>query len=180
VRDHATRRTPRIPAVKLGRLLRFHWEDVEVFLADSHRGAKVVAYDHTGRELRFSKGSSCGKSRSASRGDRGRNSRQEVAYFLDPETGQKACAYRKVILGAKAGLTKFEARLRRIIEQQTSERKKTPIDPRVSFRWYVENRFLVNHRSSWRPATLHSTSAELRLYILPEFGGTPIGDNRAT
>lgn len=33
VRDHATRRWPRITAVKLGSLLRFRWTDVEDFLA---------------------------------------------------------------------------------------------------------------------------------------------------
>lgn len=33
VRDHATRRWPRITAVKLGSLLRFRWTDVEEFLA---------------------------------------------------------------------------------------------------------------------------------------------------
>ena len=34
VRDHATRRFPRIRAVKLGSLLRFRWADVEAFLSD--------------------------------------------------------------------------------------------------------------------------------------------------
>jgi len=34
VRDHATRRWPRITAVKLGSLLRFRLADVEQFLAD--------------------------------------------------------------------------------------------------------------------------------------------------
>jgi excisionase family DNA binding protein len=33
VRDHATRRWPRLTAVKLGPLLRFRWADVEDFLA---------------------------------------------------------------------------------------------------------------------------------------------------
>jgi excisionase family DNA binding protein len=33
VRDHATRRNPRIQAVKLGPLLRFRWQDVQEFLA---------------------------------------------------------------------------------------------------------------------------------------------------
>jgi len=33
VRDHATRRNPRISAVKLGPLLRFRWRDVEEFVA---------------------------------------------------------------------------------------------------------------------------------------------------
>jgi excisionase family DNA binding protein len=33
VRDHATRRNPRITAVKLGSLLRFRWTDVEAFLS---------------------------------------------------------------------------------------------------------------------------------------------------
>ncbi len=99
-------------------------------------------------------------------------------YFQDAETGEKRCAYKKVVLGLKAGTTKFEAqeRLRQIIERETAERKKAPLDPRVSFRWYVENRYLVNHRSSWRSATLHSTTAELRLYILPEFGDRSLGN----
>jgi len=34
VRDHATRRSPRIRAVKLGPLLRFRWSDVEDFLSN--------------------------------------------------------------------------------------------------------------------------------------------------
>jgi excisionase family DNA binding protein len=33
VRDHATRRNPRIRAIKLGPLLRFRWIDVEQFVA---------------------------------------------------------------------------------------------------------------------------------------------------
>ena len=32
VRDHATRRSPRLPVVKLGSLLRFREEDVEAFI----------------------------------------------------------------------------------------------------------------------------------------------------
>jgi excisionase family DNA binding protein len=35
VRDHATRKEPRIRAVKVGKLLRFRPEDVEEFLRDS-------------------------------------------------------------------------------------------------------------------------------------------------
>ena len=34
VRDHATRRNPRIRAVKLGPLLRFRWSDVQEFVAE--------------------------------------------------------------------------------------------------------------------------------------------------
>ena len=33
VRDHATRRNPRIPAIKLGPLVRFRWADVQKFVA---------------------------------------------------------------------------------------------------------------------------------------------------
>ena len=33
VRDHATRRNPRIPAIKLGPLVRFRWVDVQEFVA---------------------------------------------------------------------------------------------------------------------------------------------------
>jgi hypothetical protein len=41
VRDHATRRSPRLPVVKLGSLLRFRGEDVEQFIARQR-------HDHTG------------------------------------------------------------------------------------------------------------------------------------
>ena len=98
-------------------------------------------------------------------------------YFHDADSGEQRSMQKSVVLGKKSELTRFQAkeRLRAIIERETQERKKAPLDPRVTFRWYVENRYLVNHRSSWRPATLHSTMAELRLYVLPEFGDHPLG-----
>lgn len=34
IRDHATRRNPRISAIKLGPLLRFRWTDVQSFVAE--------------------------------------------------------------------------------------------------------------------------------------------------
>jgi excisionase family DNA binding protein len=34
LRDHATRRNPRIRAIKLGTLVRFRWADVQAFLAE--------------------------------------------------------------------------------------------------------------------------------------------------
>src|ERR1700758_1092659 len=34
IRDHTTRRSPRIPAVKLGRLIRYRRADVDVFMAE--------------------------------------------------------------------------------------------------------------------------------------------------
>jgi excisionase family DNA binding protein len=45
VRDHATRRSPRLPVVKLGSLLRFRPEDVEHFIdkqRDDHSGTSHV------------------------------------------------------------------------------------------------------------------------------------------
>lgn len=44
VRDHATRRDPRIPVVKLGPLLRFRPEDIEHFLMShlSSTASKIV------------------------------------------------------------------------------------------------------------------------------------------
>ncbi len=34
VRDHATRRSPKIRGIKLGSLLRFRWRDVETFISE--------------------------------------------------------------------------------------------------------------------------------------------------
>jgi excisionase family DNA binding protein len=36
IRDHTTRRTPRIPAVKLGKLIRYRLADVDAFMAELH------------------------------------------------------------------------------------------------------------------------------------------------
>ncbi len=41
VRDHATRRSPKLPVVKLGSLLRFRLEDVEQFIIRQR-------HDHSG------------------------------------------------------------------------------------------------------------------------------------
>jgi integrase len=99
-------------------------------------------------------------------------------YFRDVASGEEKFTQKSVSLGKKSELTKFQAqeRLRAIIDREINERKKAPLDPRVTFRWYVEKRYLVNHCGTWRPATLHSTTAELRSYILPEFGELPIGE----
>lgn len=45
VRDHATRRSPKLPVVKLGSLLRFRHEDVDAFIArqrSDHSGAHRI------------------------------------------------------------------------------------------------------------------------------------------
>jgi predicted DNA-binding transcriptional regulator AlpA len=36
IRDHTTRRTPRIPAVKLGKLIRYRQVDIDIFMAELH------------------------------------------------------------------------------------------------------------------------------------------------
>jgi Helix-turn-helix domain len=41
VRDHATRKSPRIPAVKVGKLLRFRPVDVKSFIQDCWRAGDV-------------------------------------------------------------------------------------------------------------------------------------------
>lgn len=46
VRDHATRRSPRIPAVKLGALLRFRAADIEKFL--SQNSLPPTSKEHSG------------------------------------------------------------------------------------------------------------------------------------
>lgn len=44
VRDHATRKSPRIPAVKAGKLLRFRPVDVKGFIKHYWRSGEVGAY----------------------------------------------------------------------------------------------------------------------------------------
>lgn len=41
VRDHATRKSPRIPAVKVGKLLRFRPVDVRAFIRDCWSGSRL-------------------------------------------------------------------------------------------------------------------------------------------
>ncbi len=47
VRDHATRRSPKLPVIKLGSLIRFAPEDIDAFLEDQrddHSGTKRRNY----------------------------------------------------------------------------------------------------------------------------------------
>ena len=46
VRDHATRKEPRLPAVKVGKLLRFRPEDVERFLQVYTDGEILQKFAH--------------------------------------------------------------------------------------------------------------------------------------
>lgn len=46
IRDHATRRLPRIQGIRLGSLLRFRWRDVEAFLTE-------LETNRTSRSRRF-------------------------------------------------------------------------------------------------------------------------------
>jgi len=45
VQSHATRREPRLPAVRMGKLLRFRTQDVEDFIRRQVAGAKGVPRD---------------------------------------------------------------------------------------------------------------------------------------
>ena len=52
VRDHATRKYPRIKGIKVGKLLRFRREDIEDFLSNSIED--LAQKDHAQIQLRYS------------------------------------------------------------------------------------------------------------------------------
>lgn len=100
-------------------------------------------------------------------------------YLLDQE-GKETEKTRKVVLGPKAKLRKFEAeaRLQEIIRQanggKISGGTELAYDDSVTFEWFVENRYVPMREGRWRPATKKSTEYEIRRYLTSAIGSKPL------
>src|SRR5260370_12224827 len=93
--------------------------------------------------------------------------------------GKEVEKTRKVVLGAKSKLRKWEAEkeLQKLIRRENGDGKSAPIeqgDDTVTFDWFVAERYLPMRRGQWRPATLQKTEFEINKYLVERFRGTAL------
>jgi integrase len=100
------------------------------------------------------------------------------AYVKCPVTGKILRKHKLVVLGLKSQMPKWEAKdkLKTIIDSelgvaQTSLRP----DPKTTFRWFVENRYLPMKAGRWCKATEITTIKLIRGYLFSAFGELSLG-----
>jgi len=101
-------------------------------------------------------------------------------YYKD-RNGQEVSRTKRVVLGAKSSMTKWEAekKLERTALVANGGGGKTPTilaDDSVTFGWFVEERYLPMRRGRWRPATKKTTEFEIGHYLVAHFGEIPLRD----
>jgi integrase len=100
--------------------------------------------------------------------------------YLQDQDGKESEKTRKVVLGPKAKMRKFEAeeRLQQIIRQNNggilNGGTEMAFDDSVTFDWFVENRYFPMREGRWRPATKKTTEFEIRRYLVSTLGSKPM------
>ena len=95
--------------------------------------------------------------------------------YLQNQDGKEVERTRKVVIGLKSKLRKFEAEamLVKIIQRENGGTPAEPphvYDDSVTFHWFVEERFLPMRSGRWRPATKKTTEFEIRRYLTSTLG----------
>lgn len=100
-------------------------------------------------------------------------------YRIDRE-GKEVEKTRKVVLGLKSELRKYEAekKLEEIARRENGKAgSAVPVlqaDDSVTFGWFVKEKYLPIRRGRWRPATRDKTEFEINKYLVKEFENVPL------
>src|SRR5216684_70298 len=100
-------------------------------------------------------------------------------YMRDRE-GKEVERTRKVVLGLKSELRKYEAegKLQAIIRAENGKiGSAVPVlraDDSVTFDWFVKEKYLPIRRGRWRPATREKTEHEINRYLVEKFKNVPL------
>jgi integrase len=99
--------------------------------------------------------------------------------YMRDRDGKEVEKTRKVVLGAKSGLRKWEAekKLQELIRRENGDGTSNSIsqaDDTVTFDWFVAERYLPMRRGQWRPATRQKTEFEINKYLVRRFVGAPL------
>lgn len=100
-------------------------------------------------------------------------------YRIDRD-GKEVERTRKVVLGLKSELRKYEAekKLAEIVRRENGKAGPGgPVrqaDDSVTFGWFVKEKYLPIRRGRWRPATKEKTEFEINKYLVREFENAPL------
>jgi hypothetical protein len=100
--------------------------------------------------------------------------------YLRDENGKEVGRRRNIPLCPKAGTPKWKAEqmLHAIILNETGVPAKTTTtiaDDSATFRWFVEERYILMRQSAWSQAYRKINSYEIRHYLVDRFGRIPLG-----
>jgi hypothetical protein len=99
---------------------------------------------------------------------------QYMVYRKD-QKGKEARRQRNVALYPKAGTPRWKAQ--EILLKETEGVGPTPAlrpDDSVTFRWFVEERYIPMRRGSWSPAYKKTNTYNLKHYLIEYFGDLPL------
>ncbi len=98
-------------------------------------------------------------------------------YARDKE-GKEVQKQRKVVLGPRSQMTKWEAerRLEDILRKENQASQKTVEDASATLGWFLEERYFPMKRGTWRVATRRSAEYEIRRHLLSRFKEIPIAE----
>jgi len=101
--------------------------------------------------------------------------------YFNGRDGEEVERTRKVVLGPKSELRKWEAeeKLQRIIREENGKDGATPApkaDDSVTFGWFVTEKYLPMYRGRWRLPTKKKTEFEINKYLVEKFSKSPLRD----
>src|ERR1035437_8852168 len=99
--------------------------------------------------------------------------------YLRGRNGEEVERTRKVVLGKKSDLRKWEAeeKLQTILQQENGRGASSFIakaDDSVTLSWFVTEKYIPMRRGRWRPATKQKTEFEIQKYLVENFKSVPI------
>jgi integrase len=99
--------------------------------------------------------------------------------YMRDRDGRETERTRKVVLGLKSELRKWEAekKLQEVILKENGNGNADRLvisDDTVTFGWFVAERYLPMRRGRWRPPTREKTEFEISKYLVAKFSGVPL------
>ena len=99
--------------------------------------------------------------------------------YMRDRDGREVERTRKVVLGLKSELRKWEAerKLQAVILKENGNGNVAHLfisDDTVTFGWFVAERYLPMRRGRWRPSTREKTEFEISKYLVAKFSEVPL------
>jgi integrase len=99
--------------------------------------------------------------------------------YLKGRNGEEVERTRKVVLGKKSDLRKWEAeeKLQTIVQEKNGRGISSFVpkaDDSVTFGWFVKEKYIPMRRGRWRLATQQKTKFEIGKYLVENFESVPI------
>jgi hypothetical protein len=101
--------------------------------------------------------------------------------YFKGRNGEEVERTRKVVLGSKSELRKWEAeqKLQTVIQEENGKSVTgfvAKADDSVTFGWFVKEKYIPMRSEQWRPATKQKTEFEIDKYLVENFKAVPLRD----